>query len=162
MRKHAPFEHGYPDPMREPRDLEGVGARLAVPATAVEERRDWSATLAKPPTGYHTITPRLIVEDTAAQVAFLKEAFGAGGDHQTERPSEITIGDSRLLISGTDVREPMSAFLYVYVDDVDATYKRALHAGATSLEAPIDLPYGDRRATLTDPFGNIWQIATRQ
>jgi uncharacterized glyoxalase superfamily protein PhnB len=54
----------------------------------------------------------------------------------------------------------MPAFLYVYVDDIDATYKRALEAGAVSLEEPWDTPYGDRRGMVQDPCGNVWQIAT--
>jgi uncharacterized glyoxalase superfamily protein PhnB len=118
--------------------------------------------MAKPPKGYHTLTPRLFVDDTAAQVAFLRAAFGATGEHQTERPSEIVIGDSRLMISGTDVREAMPACLYVYVDDADGAYERALKAGATSLEEPADQPYGDRRAIVRDLHGNVWQIATRR
>jgi PhnB protein len=49
--------------------------------------------------------------------------------------------------------------LYVYVDDTDVTYRRALDAGALSMEEPLDTPYGDRRAMVRDPFGNIFQIA---
>jgi uncharacterized glyoxalase superfamily protein PhnB len=51
------------------------------------------------------------------------------------------------------------AFLYIYVDDADQTYQKALAAGATTVEAPLDTPYGDRRAMVRDPFGNIFQIA---
>jgi uncharacterized glyoxalase superfamily protein PhnB len=54
----------------------------------------------------------------------------------------------------------MPAFLYVYVDDVDGTYRRAIAADAESIEAPVDTPYGDRRATVRDPWANVWQIAT--
>jgi uncharacterized glyoxalase superfamily protein PhnB len=54
----------------------------------------------------------------------------------------------------------MPAFLYLYVDDIDTTYERALKAGAVSLEEPGDMPYGDRRGMVEDPCGNIWQIAT--
>ncbi|HSF14553.1 MAG TPA: VOC family protein [Vicinamibacteria bacterium] len=53
----------------------------------------------------------------------------------------------------------MPAFLYVYVDDADGTYERAIQAGATSLEEPSDVPYGDRRAMVRDAWGNTWQIA---
>ena len=66
------------------------------------------------------------------------------------------------MVSGVGPRDPMPAFLYLYVDDVDATYTRALKAGAVSLEEPRDLPYGDRRGMVEDPFGNIWQIATHK
>jgi PhnB protein len=64
------------------------------------------------------------------------------------------------MISDADVRESMPVFLYVYVDDVDAIYRRAIDAGATSVEKPLDLPYGDRRGMVKDAWGNLWQIAT--
>jgi uncharacterized glyoxalase superfamily protein PhnB len=68
-----------------------------------------------------------------------------------------------LMVSdGGGLRDPSSAFLYVYVPDVEATFRAAIDAGATSIEAPLDTPYGDRRATVRDPFGNTWQIATRR
>ena len=71
----------------------------------------------------------------------------------------MRIGDSCLLVSSVDAREAFAAFLYVYVDDADVVYRRALSAGAASIEEPLDTPYGDRRATVRDPFGNVWQIA---
>src|ERR1700730_11216707 len=112
------------------------------------------------PTGWHSVTPRLVVHDPAKLVRFLKQAFGAAGDFRTDIPSEIRIGDSIVMVSGVGAREAMPAFLYLYVDDIDATYQRALEAGAVSLEEPRDLPYGDRRGMVEDPCGNIWQIAT--
>jgi PhnB protein len=112
------------------------------------------------PEGWHSVTPRLVVHDTARLVQFLKHAFGATGDHQPDRPSVIRIGDSVVMVSGVGPRAAMTAFLYLYVDDVDATYPRALDAGALSLEEPQDTPYGDRRAMVEDPCGNVWQIAT--
>jgi PhnB protein len=113
------------------------------------------------PDGWHTVTPRIVASDAAALVEFLKEVFQARGDFHAEVPSEIEIGDSRILISGEGPREVTPAFLYVYVDDADATYQRALTAGAQSLEEPLDLPYGDRRGMVKDRWGNVWQIATR-
>ena len=71
------------------------------------------------------------------------------------------IGDSVVMISDAGIRRPMTAFLYVYVDDTDAAYRRALAAGAHTLEEPSDMPYGDRRCMLEDAWGNTWQIATR-
>ena len=112
------------------------------------------------PEGWHSITPRLVVHDAARLVEFLKQAFGATGDFRTEIPSEIRIGDSLVMVSSVGPRDPMPAFLYLYVDDIDATYQRALKAGAVSLEEPQNMPYGDRRGMVKDPFGNIWQIAT--
>src|SRR6266852_136883 len=112
------------------------------------------------PTGWHSVTPRLVVHDAARLVEFLKQAFGATGDLRTDIPSVIRIGDSLVMVSCVDPRDAMPAFLYLYVDDIDATYQRALKAGAVSLEEPQDLPYGDRRGMVKDPCGNIWQIAT--
>jgi len=114
------------------------------------------------PEGWHSVTPRLVVHDAALQANFLKQAFDASGDFRTDRPSVIKICDSLVMVSGVGVREMMPAFLYLYVEDTDATYHRALEAGATSLEAPWDTPYGDRRGMVKDPCGNIWQIATHK
>ena len=82
------------------------------------------------PEGWHSVTPRLVVYDEASQVKFLKQAFGASGEFRTDRPSVIKIGDSLVMVSGVGVRDPMPAFLYLYVDDIDTTYERALTAGA--------------------------------
>lgn len=114
------------------------------------------------PDGWHTVTPRIFVRDTRKMVEFMKRTFGATGDFQTSRPSEIRIGDSIVMVSGDEFRGAMPAFLYVYVDDVDTTYRRAIDAGAESLEAPQLLPYGDRRGTVKDAWDNVWQIATRK
>ncbi|MGE8576434.1 MAG: VOC family protein [Burkholderia contaminans] len=94
-------------------------------------------------------------------IGFIRTVFHAQGEYRPGLPAEIRIGDSVLMISGEDgLREPMPAFLYVYVEDADLTYRRALAAHATPLEAPADMPYGDRRAMVKDPWGNLWQIAT--
>jgi PhnB protein len=110
--------------------------------------------------GWHTVTPRIVVQDVAMLVAFLKQAFRASGELNADRPSIMKIGDSLVMVSGVGPRDAIPAFLYVYVDDADATYQRALEAGAVSLEEPADTPYGDRRGMVEDPCGNIWQIAT--
>ena len=80
----------------------------------------------------------------------------------TFRPAGFGTLTPRIFVEDvSDVRPtPFPAFLYVYVDDADATYRRAVAAGARSLEAPIDTPYGDRRAMVEDRWGNTWQIAT--
>jgi PhnB protein len=114
------------------------------------------------PSGWHSITARIIVEDAAAYVSFLRRAFGATGETAEGRPFEMTIGDSIVMVSSTQTRERTYAFFYLYVPDADATYKRALAAGAKSIEGPRDTPYGDRRAMISDPCGNDWQLATRQ
>lgn len=113
------------------------------------------------PTGWPTVTPRIVVPDPRSLVAFVKRVFLGNGEFYPGRPAEIKIGDSMIMISdGGGTRESVSAFLYVYVDDADATYRRALEAHAVSVEEPTDMPYGDRRATVRDKWGNIWQIAT--
>jgi PhnB protein len=111
--------------------------------------------------GYHTITPRIVVDDVAAQVHFLRLVFEARGEVEPNRPAELRIGDSLLMVTSVTERERFPAFLYVYVSQADEVYERAIAAGATSLEAPIDTPYGDRRGMVRDPFGNIFQIAHR-
>jgi PhnB protein len=119
--------------------------------------------MSKPiPEGWPSVTPRLVVHDAARLVEFLKQAFGTTGDYRTDMPSVIRIGDSLVMVSTVGPRDSMPSFLYLYVDDIDATYKRALEVGAVSLEEPQDLPYGDRRGMVKDPCGNIWQIATHR
>jgi PhnB protein len=112
------------------------------------------------PKGWHSVTPRLVARDPATLVKFLKRAFAATGEFHAESPSVIKIGDSLVMISGVGPRKAMPTLLYLYVEDIDAAYRRALKAGAVSVEEPQDLPYGDRRGIVKDPSGNIWQIAT--
>ena len=112
-----------------------------------------------PRAGYHSVTPRIVVDDVAGQVSFLREVFGAAGDVIPGRPAELGIGDSLVMVSSSVEREPFPAFLYVYVDDADVTFGRAIAAGAMAMEAPLDTPYGDRRAMVRDEQGNIFQIA---
>jgi PhnB protein len=113
------------------------------------------------PPEFHSVTPRMAVSDDAAAVEFLRAVFDAVGQLRSGHPAEIRIGDSVVLVTSAVEREPFPAFLYVYVDDADRVYERALTAGATSLEPPLDTPYGDRRAMVRDPFGNVFQIAHR-
>jgi uncharacterized glyoxalase superfamily protein PhnB len=116
---------------------------------------------ANTPAGWHTVTTRIVVADPAGLVAFLRVVFEATGELQRDAPSQIRIGDSLLLVSGAGPREVFPAFLYVYVEDADATCERALDAGAISLEGVWETPYGDRRGMVKDPWGNVWQVATR-
>jgi PhnB protein len=114
------------------------------------------------PDGRHTVTPRIITPQPEEMVGFAKQVFGGKGEFHVDRPAEIRIGDSLIMISdGGGLREVVSAFLYVYVENVDETYQRAVEAGAETLELPSDQPYGDRRAMVKDPWGNLWQIASR-
>src|SRR5216117_1365944 len=75
--------------------------------------------------------------------------------------AEMKIGDSVIMMAdATSENRAMPSQLYVYVDDVDTVYKRALEAGGTSISEPTNQFYGDRNANVKDPVGNIWGIAT--
>ena len=119
------------------------------------------------PEGYHSVTPYLIVGGAAKVIDFVKETFDAKeimrmpGPNGTIGHAEVKIGDSILMMSdGGEMYPPMPCSLYVYVADVDATYKRALKAGATSVKEPADQFYGDRSASVKDSSGNLWGIGT--
>lgn len=112
------------------------------------------------PEGWHSVTPRIVAREAQQLVAFVKQVFEATGDYRPEIPAVLCIGDSRIMISDAGVRDPMPACLYVYVENADETYRRAIGAGASSIEAPLDTPYGDRRGMVQDRWGNTWQIAT--
>lgn len=117
--------------------------------------------------GYHTVTPYLTVRRAEQLVEFVKQVFdgtevfrttgSAGGLH-----AEVTIGESKLMIGGYENVEEIPTALHLYVPDADAVYQRALAAGATSLEEPVDQFYGDREAGVKDPTGNVWWIATHK
>jgi PhnB protein len=125
------------------------------------------------PRGFHKVTPYIVTSDGDAMLNFAKNAFGAeitlraeggggGGVH-----GEVRIGDTMLMMGGGLAGKPFAAplkttALHIYVEDTDATYKKALQAGASSLDAPQDHDYGERGASVKDPFGNFWYIATHQ
>jgi PhnB protein len=115
------------------------------------------------PGGWPSVTPRIVTHDVAGLAEFMRTVFAASGELRSKAPTEMRIGDSIIMVSdGGEVREAMPAFLYVYVKDVDKTYRRAIAAGAASIECPADMPYGDRRATFRDAWANVWQIATHR
>lgn len=116
-------------------------------------------TLSRQPAGWHTVTPRVVVHNARQLVDFLAYVFGAAGQYESSSPTIVEIGDSKVMVSEAGARPPQAAFLYVYVADPDATYRRALERGAGSIEAPFDTPYGDRRSMVRDAWGNTWQIA---
>jgi PhnB protein len=113
------------------------------------------------PAGWPIVTPRLFARDPKRLFAFIKRVFRATGTYRDDRPSELRVGDSVIMVNDDSARGPATAFLYVYVDDTDAAYRRAVAAGARSIETPGDQPYGDRRAMVEDAWGNTWQMATR-
>jgi PhnB protein len=124
-------------------------------------------TQTKIPKGYHTVTPYLTVTDAAQQLDFLREAFEGeetfrmAAPDGTVRHAEMRVGDSMLMIGQAGGEwTPRPATLYLYVDDVDAIYRKALAAGATSLSEPKNESYGDRKCGLRDANGNQWWVAT--
>ena len=114
------------------------------------------------PPGWPTVVPRIVVPDAKGLVEFVTSVFNATGAYNESAPSEIRIGEALIMISAAAERDPSAAFLYVYVEDTDATYRRAMDSGATSVEEPAEMPYGDRRAMVEDRWGNTWQIATHR
>lgn len=120
------------------------------------------------PHGFHTVTPYLIVSDASKLIDFLKLAFDATEIDRFETDNSIIhaivqIGDSKIMISDSNENmKPIPCFLYLYVENVDETYKNALMAGATSMREPTDEVYGDRGAGVVDFAGNNWYIATHK
>ena len=116
-------------------------------------------------TTYRTITPYLVVADADAELKFLAAAFGATevscqrNQDNTVMHAELMIGDSLVMIGQAGGPwKPREAALYLWIDDVDATYAVALRAGATSESEPEDKPYGHRNAGIIDPNGVTWWI----
>jgi hypothetical protein len=72
------------------------------------------------PKGWQTVTARLVVDDASQLVEFLKQVFNATGEYRQDRPSEIRIGDSIVMIGNAGIRKSITSFLYVYVKDADA------------------------------------------
>jgi PhnB protein len=120
------------------------------------------------PEGFHTVTPYLVVQGAERLIEFLKQAFGAEEISRFPKPDgtlghcQVRIGDSMVeLADGNEEWKARPCNLHLYVPDTDATYRRAMAAGATSLFEPSDTFYGDRSGGVTDPVGNQWYIATR-
>ena len=129
------------------------------------------------PEGFHTATPYLIIKDAASAMDFYKRAFGAieleritDADGKI-RHGEIKIGDSPIMIGGEspefpdwqspETRGGTPVHLYLYVEDCDAMFNRAIAEGAKVLLPMEDKFYGDRSGGLTDPYGHVWYISTR-
>ena len=119
------------------------------------------------PEGYHSITPYLTIEGVGRLIEFTKAAFDAKETERIAGPdgriahAEVRIGNSVVMMG--EARgdwKPMPSTIYLYTADADATYQRALKAGATSVAEPANQFYGDRHGGVRDPVGNIWWIAT--
>ncbi len=153
---YAPVDQFYGDREAGVKDLSGNHWYIAT----------HQATQHKPE-GLRTVTPFLHPRGAPRMIDFLERAFGAEEKSRAQTPdgvihhATVMIGDS--MIEMGEARgewQPMATTFYVYVDDVDALYRRAVAAGATSQSEPADQPHGDRVAGVTDPFDNVWYIAT--
>jgi uncharacterized glyoxalase superfamily protein PhnB len=121
------------------------------------------------PENCHAVTPYLVAPDAGRLIEFLKQAFDGVVGEKITRPdgtalhAQVRIGDSLLMIGQPPpTMKPYPAVLYLYVPDCDATYKKALAAGAESQNEPADMFYGDRSGSVKDPAGNMWWIATHK
>ncbi|WP_437228232.1 VOC family protein [Planctomicrobium sp. SH661] len=120
------------------------------------------------PPGFHTVNPYLVVSDCAKLIDFLKVVFDAEeimrmpGENGGVRHAEVRIGDSPIEMGDANSQwSAMPGSLHIYVTDTDAAYVRALAAGAELLAEPQDQFYGERSASVRDPVGNVWHIATK-
>lgn len=126
------------------------------------------------PQGYHTITPTLTVRDAGKALEFYPRALGAEETVRMPGPggkilhAELRLGDSVFMLSeefpemGNKSPEALggsSGSLYVYVQDVDSAWKRAVEAGAKASMPPEDMFWGDRVGKVEDPFGHVWTLA---
>lgn len=127
------------------------------------------------PTGYHSVTPSIIVRRAADAIEFYKRAFGAeevsrmAGPDGSVMHAELRFGDSMVMLGEENeqwgTKSPLSTnglpgSLHLYVDDADAVYAKALEAGATVRYPLEDAFWGDRYGKVADPFGHEWGIAT--
>jgi PhnB protein len=127
------------------------------------------------PEGYHTLSPSLVVDNASEAIEFYKKAFGATergrmpGPGDTVAHAELEIGDSVVMLNDpfpqSTTRPPKelggtTVALALYAEDTDGVYKQAIDAGATSTMEPDDMFWGDRMASVTDPYGHSWLILT--
>jgi PhnB protein len=119
------------------------------------------------PQGIRSVQPYLHLRDARKFIPFAEAAFGAEAqgvrlsDEGKVLHATIKLGSGTLEIDeASEESAPSPGYLHLYVPDVDAVYANALKAGATSIEAPNDKPYGERSAGVRDVFGNVWWAAT--
>lgn len=133
---------------------------------------------AKPiPEGCHTVTPYLVIKDAEKALEFYKKAFAAKEILRMPGPDgkimhgEMQIGDSRVMFAeenpqwgsqGPQTLGGSPVTIFLYVPDVDATFKQAVAAGAKEAMPVADMFWGDRYGKLVDPFGHKWDVATHK
>lgn len=130
------------------------------------------------PEEYHTVTPVLVFRDSRKAIEFYKRAFGAAERYVMSGPggrgvmhAELEIGDSIVMLGDENPHQPCRSAetlgcspvaFYVYVEDVDAAFERAVAAGARVQMSVQDMFWGDRAGTVDDPFGHSWTLATHK
>lgn len=128
------------------------------------------------PNGFHSITPHLVIKNAGEAINFYKKAFGAtevcampGPDGKSVMHAELQIGSSRIMIAdefpqagyvGPKSLGGTPVTVHLYVDDADATFQKAVAAGAEAIMPPTNMFWGDRYGQVTDPYGHRWSIAT--
>lgn len=120
------------------------------------------------PDNYTAVTPYLIIPDVDGQIEFLKSAFGAEVKDRHSRPdgsvghAEVRIRGAAIMMGESSERyPPMPGMVFIYTEDADRDYQRALKAGAESMMEPADMFYGMRNAGVKDANGNVWWMATQ-
>jgi PhnB protein len=120
------------------------------------------------PSGYNSVSPYLVVAGAARTIDFVTRVFGAVEIRRFPdaagkiRHAEVRIGDTVVMIAdGAEGWPPVPAHVHVYVADVDAAYRSALEAGATSVQQPVKKDDADKRGGVKDKGGTTWWIATR-
>lgn len=119
------------------------------------------------PEGFHTVTPYLVVNDASGLLDYVKQAFGAKeadcmrSPDGTVRHADVLIGNSHVMMGqACEGHTATSTMLYLYVEDVDACFARAVEAGGEVVEELADKFYGDRTAAVRDTNGVTWYMAT--
>lgn len=117
--------------------------------------------------GHAAVSVYMMAYDAPRIIDFMREVFGGEVILRHDRPdgtlmhASVRIGDSTVMVAdGTAEYPSFPVWMHVYVDDADATYRRALEYGAVSVDEPKDQPDGDRRGGVKDVAGNVWWIAS--
>lgn len=120
------------------------------------------------PDGFSVVRPYIFADDAQAYLRFLQAAFDAREIGRSTAPDgriancQARFSTSTIMVSAASAQFPASrAAFYLYVADADAAMKQAKQAGAVTIMAVVDLPYGDRQGGVRDPSGNIWWLSQR-
>src|SRR5262245_51990653 len=119
------------------------------------------------PTGFHTVTPNIIVDDAESAIAFFKRAFGATEHYRLLLSNgrithcELSFGDSVVNVGESQEGWPAHGLVaQIFVEDSDALFEQAVAAGATVIMPMTDMFFGSREGRVSDPFWNLWTIAS--